>query len=383
MFQHFMKCAFIIHVNMNAGSWFSRQLGLAVLGPELRPLAAGGALSSVGSGAWYTTWALYLTHRVGLPGAQVGLAMTAAGAAGFLSPALVGRLADRHGPREVFAILLIVEGLASAGFLFARSLSVLIAVAMAVAAAGQALTGVKAGLVAQLSPPSERVAALAVLRSCSHAGDAIGAGCGALVIALGTAPAYAAAIAFNAVSFLVYAATTRRVPHVPPGGSAGRRPGAAALRDRPYATLAAICGVLTLCWGMLSAGVPLWIATRTRAPRALAGVIVLVSSVAIAGLQTRFCAGARAPRPAGRVAVRSGLALAASCALFGLAALPGAVAAAVVLLVAGWCTSSASCGSWPRRGACRCRSWPPSARRSTRGCSPPGRPWRSCSRRRS
>ena len=32
--------------------------------PHLRALCAGTLISSIGTGAWYTTWALYLTRSV-------------------------------------------------------------------------------------------------------------------------------------------------------------------------------------------------------------------------------------------------------------------------------------------------------------------------------
>jgi hypothetical protein len=76
----------------------------------------------------------------------------------------------------------------------------------------------------------------------------------------------------------------RRVPHVPPCAVARERVRLQALRDLPFVTLAAICGFLTLCWGLMSAGLPLSISGHMHAPHAIAGVIVLISSVAIAGL---------------------------------------------------------------------------------------------------
>jgi hypothetical protein len=310
----------------------ARSLGLDELPRRMRPLAAGGSLSAVGSGLWFTIWALYLTQRVGLSGAQAGAALSIAGAVGFCSPTPLGRLADRRGPREVYAGLLAAEGLAVLGFLVCRSFAAVVVIAAATAACDQGKTGVRAALVSQLAPVEGRVGALACLRSCAHAGDAVGAGLGALVIALGSGPAYGAAIAFNGVSYLAYAVVLHRVPHVPPcaGSHQGRR--LAAFRDLPYTSLAAICGVLTLCWGLLSAGLPLWIVTRTRAPHALAGVVVLISSISIAGLQVRFSRGAETPRRASVAALRSGLSLAACCILFAVAAGPAAPAATALLL---------------------------------------------------
>ena len=310
----------------------ARSLGLDELPYRMRPLAAGGSLSAVGSGLWFTVWALYLTQRVGLSGAQAGAALSIAGAVGFCSPAPLGRLADRRGPREVYAALLAAEGVAVLGFLWCHTFPAVVAVAAATAACDQGKTGVRAALITQLAPEDGRVGALACLRSCAHAGDAIGAGVGALVIAVGSGPAYAAAIAFNGLSYLAYAVALRWVPRVPPCPRPHHAPRLGAFRDLPYTSLAAICGVLTLCWGLLSAGLPLWIAMRTRAPHALAGIVILVSSVAIASLQVRFSRGTGTPRSASLAALRAGISLAACCVLFAAAAGPGAAMATVLLL---------------------------------------------------
>jgi hypothetical protein len=335
MFQVYMKCVLILQMFLNrACRTLACNLGFDALPAVLRPLAVGGSISSLGSGLWYTTWALYLTERVGLPVAQAGLALSIAGAVGFISPAPFGRIADRRGPREVYAVLLAAEGIAVLGFLLCNSFLTAALAASATAACDQGKTGVRTALIAQLAPENERVRALARLRSCSHAGDALGAGLGALVIGIGTGPAYAAGIVFNSVTYLAYAGSLRWVPHVPPAAIRTRPVRLAAFRDLPYVSLAGICGVLTLCWGLLSAGLPVWIAKRTSAPHALAGVMILISSVTIASLQVRFSRGAQTAQRAARTALWSGLSLAVCCLLFALAAGP-APPVAVALLLAG------------------------------------------------
>jgi hypothetical protein len=84
----------------------------------------------------------------------------------------------------------------------------------------------------------------------------------------------------------------------------------------------------------MSAGLPLWIAGRTRAPHALAGIIILTSSVAIAALQVRFSRGVTSPRAGSRAALRSGVSLAVCCGLVAMAAGPGALVAVALLLAA-------------------------------------------------
>src|SRR2546421_13112828 len=79
----------------------------------LRRLAAGTLVSAVGNGAWYTSWAIFLTHAVRLSPAAVGLGMTIAGACGVLAAMPLGWVADRLGAREMFACLLALQGLAA------------------------------------------------------------------------------------------------------------------------------------------------------------------------------------------------------------------------------------------------------------------------------
>src|SRR5215218_8737468 len=88
----------------------------------LRPLALGTLVSAVGNGAWYASWALFLTRIAGLPAAQVGVALTIAGVAGIAGAVPLGRLADRLGAREVMVAISIVRALSMAGFVLAHDL---------------------------------------------------------------------------------------------------------------------------------------------------------------------------------------------------------------------------------------------------------------------
>ena len=191
-------------------------------------------------------------------------------------------------------------------------------------------------MIAGLTAPADRLGALASLRVLSHTGDAVGAAAGALVIQLDTSAAYTVLIAANALSYLAHAAAAVRLPHVPPRVPEAGERRLAALRDGSYVALAAICGVLTLCWAMVSlprcrSGSPAIRARRARVRRHRRRLLD----------RDRRPAGARHARPPGRpqaaarVALLSGAALAASCVLFASAAGPAAQTAALLLLAGG------------------------------------------------
>jgi MFS family permease len=298
----------------------------------LRRLAAGTLVSAVGNGAWYTSWALFLTRSVGLSPAQVGVGLTAAGAAGLLAATPLGRLADRLGAREVYAALLAAQAALSLAYLAVGGMAAFVAVACA-AEAARSGAGARNALVLGLTDrPEDRLATLGSLRSISHVGWALGAVAGALVIGVDSRPAYVALLVLNGASYLVYALLVASVPRV---DVAGERGGLRVVRDAPYLTLAGVMGVLALCWAMMSSGLPLWVALHTHAPRSISAVVVVVNSLAIALLQVRASRRMVSPRAAARGAVLAGCTLAASCVLLAATAGGSGLAVIVLLLVAG------------------------------------------------
>ena len=232
-------------------------------------------------------------------------------------------------------MLLIVEAVASLGFILCSNFWQVTIVASVVAVCSQGGSGVSDAIAIQLSAEQDQIDVLARIRACSHAGQAVGAALGAAVIAADVRAGYVAAIALNAGSFLFFAIDVGRVPSVPVELTVSPRPRFGALRDLPFTSLAGICGVLCLCWGLMASGFPLWIAEDTRAPHAISGVIVFAGTVAIALRQTAFSRGYNTPAAAARAATRSGVSLAACCLLLAVAAGPAALPATGLLLCAG------------------------------------------------
>jgi len=299
---------------------------------SLARLGAGTFCSAVGNGAWYTSWALFLTRSVGLSPAQVGVGMTIAGVLGLLSATPIGWIADRVGAREVFAALLLVQAAAALAYLAVGGLAAFVATAC-VAEAARSGNGARNALVLGLTPREEdRLAALGSLRSISHFGWAIGAVAGAVIIGVDSRAAYVALLLLNGASYLAYAGLVASVPRV---ATTPERRGVRVVHDRPYVTLAGLMGVLALCWAMMSSGLPLWIALHTDAPRSLSAVIVVLNSLAIALLQVRVSRGIGSPAGAARGARLAGVLLAASCLLFAVTAGWGGAGVIAVLVAAG------------------------------------------------
>lgn len=298
----------------------------------LRQIALGTLASAVGNGAWYTSWAIFLTHSVGLSPTQVGIGMTIAGVLGVGASTPIGRLADRVGPREIFAALLLTQALACLGYVFVGAMPLFVLVAAVAQVAASGAGGPSNALVLALSPEDQRLEMLGLKRAISHVGWAIGAGVGAVVISIDTRPAYLVMLAVNDISYLIYALLVAALPQIDARLEPVKR--LTALRDRPYMTLAALMGVMALCWAMLSTGLPLWVTLHTHAPKAISAVIVIISSLSIAALQVPASRRLPTPRKAARGALLAGAALAASCLIFALTAGQGGVLAITLLLLA-------------------------------------------------
>ena len=301
----------------------------------LRRLAWATLVTNLGNGAWYTSWAVFLTRSVGLSPSQAGVGMTIAGAAGIGLAVPMGHLADRRGPRGVLAMLLAAQTAGMLAYLLVHGMVAFVVVATVTTAASRAGTGVRAALICGFVEGEARLRVLGVLRTVNHIGFAVGAAVGGLVIGLSTHAAFTALVLLDAGTFAAYAAIVAAMPAVAARRRGDDGPALAVLRDGPYVTLATLMGVLALCWAMLSSGLPLWVVAHTDAPTWISGVIVLVSSVGIAALQVRATRLARRPLDAARTAVCAGAALAVSCLLFAATDGLGGAPAIVLLLAAG------------------------------------------------
>ncbi|MFC7382135.1 MFS transporter [Sphaerisporangium rhizosphaerae] len=304
----------------------------------LRRLLWGRGISALGDGLWFTIWALYFTRILHLSPALVGLAMAAAGGVGLLTAMPLGAMADRYDPRAILVAVTLLRGAAMAAYTQVGAPWAFVLVTVVFVAPANGASAVRTALVAELVTGTERrVGALARQRVAQHAGYALGAGAGAVVLAADRPSAYLAAICGNVLSFAVLAALTATIAP-PPGPRAAREPRRGVqvvLRDRPYLAVIGATSVLSLCWAMLSTGLPLWIANFTRLPLSLSGAVVVISSVGIAALQVLVTRFTGTPAQAARTVVGAGGSLAVSCVLLATTAgRAGAVAIGVVALAA-------------------------------------------------
>ncbi|MFD3582890.1 MFS transporter [Streptomyces sp. NPDC058683] len=300
-------------------------------GPQ-RVLAFSNFVYTIGSGLYLTAGVLYFTQGVGLPADQVGLGLGIAGCVALVLGIAVGHLADRRGPRGVYLATLLVQALATAGFLLAESFWAFL---LAVSAAG----GAKAGGLAARSPLIRRYGGdrpqefRAYLRAVTNIGVSFGALLAGWAVQVGTHAAYQLLVVGNAVAFAVAVLPLLALPPVEPVVG-GEGPRWIALRDRPYLVLTALDGVMAVQFKVLTVAVPLWLIGFTDAPHWLVSGTMLTGTVMVVLLQVRASRDVDSPAAGGRAYRRAGAAFLVACALIPLSMGVPAWVAVVVLLTA-------------------------------------------------
>ncbi|MFF9899335.1 MFS transporter [Streptomyces longispororuber] len=301
----------------------------------VRKLLYSEAVSAFGGGLWFSMWAVYLTSVKGIPAASMGLAMGLGGGVGLLAAVPVGALADRRGARQVFVAVSVARGLLVLLFLTTSGFWSLLGAAALFTAAETSGRGVKVTLVYLLMPDDRRLTVLAQARVVQHITYAAGAGAAAWVLSTDTAGPYYAALAVVALAAFLSALVLIGLPYTAPVPASRRSPGTKAVRDIPFLTLMSTTALLSLCWPLLSSGLPLWLQYRTAAPVWLAPVTVVVSSLFIALYQVRVTRQGKSLRGAVRSTRKAGLALAVCCMLFAAAAWPSGALLASLFILAG------------------------------------------------
>jgi MFS family permease len=311
-------------------------------GGAARRLAPIAFINAVGNGLFFTISALYFTRMVGIGVAQLGIALTAGGICGALASIPVGHAAERWGPRRVTICVWLLEAAGMVAYTQVHSFAVFVPLVCAVVMLDRSAGSGYRVLLGQVLVGEERVRARSYLRALVNVGMGAGAATGALALELDSRTAYSVAILANAATFVVAAALLARLrPDTPPttatagSGAPSAQPRSLVYRDHPFLAVTVLSAVLTLQFGLLEIGMPLWVAQRTSAPHPTISAALVLNTALVALLQVRMSKGSDDLGRAARLCRRSGLLLAAGCLVFAVATgIPAWIAVVVVLAAA-------------------------------------------------
>jgi hypothetical protein len=104
------------------------------------------------------------------------------------------------------------------------------------------------------------------------------------------------------------------------------------LLDRTYLAASGLYAVMAMQFGLLTVGVPLWVAGWTKAPAATVAALLALNTIIVSLLQVRAARRTNDLNVAGRAVASAGALLALACALYAGAA-HGPLAAVLALLV--------------------------------------------------
>ncbi|WP_049556184.1 MFS transporter [Nonomuraea sp. SBT364] len=299
---------------------------------------------ALSSGVFYTVSTLYFTLVIGLGATTVGLGLGIAGGAGVLSSYASGRLADRLGAHRVQTAATALNGVAMLAYTLTSDAVMFTLIACLTVAMRSASGTSKQAMLARWYTGPERVEVRARMRVVTNVFIGLGTLAAAAALLAGTAVAYQAAIVACGVLLLTAAVPLarlgRQVPELPgrmtaPAGPAadGAAKGPSPLKDRTYVASVACNAVVALQFGLMTVGVPLWVAS-TGAPTALVSVLLVLNTVVVAVLQVRVSRGVHDVRRAGIAVRRASWLIALACGLYALAGYGNAVIACALLIMA-------------------------------------------------
>ncbi|MET0417863.1 MAG: MFS transporter [Actinoplanes sp.] len=297
-----------------------------------RSLLTGYFLNMAGTGLWLSVRVLFLVRAADLSASEIAQGILFAGLLGTVVSVFLGRVADRLPARDITAVFLVLEGIATAAFAFVGGYASFLVVVCFAAIFDRVCTASSGAMLAR-SFPHSRVRIRALMQAVGNAGF----GLGALAATAALVPDDPAVLQYlallNGFTFLLAAVATLGVPRVSAGIAARPAPRWRALRDRRYVLAAALNAALSTHASLLTVALPLWVLSRTTAPVWVVSASLVANTVLVTLLQVRAARPVRSVRTAVAVFRRAGVALALSCCLFLAAEQFGRTAATVLILV--------------------------------------------------
>ncbi|GII85770.1 MFS transporter [Sphaerisporangium siamense] len=300
-----------------------------------RMLVICSAVASVGNGLYLSGSAIYFIREVGLSSWQVGLGLSLVGLISLPINVPLGYLADRFGPREVTILTTLTKVVALIAAMFVANFPMYLLVVGVLGVADSGGQVARGALISGLMGREGRVALSAYLRSVFNAGFTLGVLGAGIVIAFDTRPAYLSLMLGNAAAMVLAAILYLRLPRVPGTRGEKKREGGGwlALRDWPYLAVAQVAGIARLGPTLAAVGLPVWLVTRTDAPRALAAWLYAINTLMVVLLQVRAARGADTVPGAARLQRWTFLGLAGACVVTGLASGAPPLLATAIMVV--------------------------------------------------
>ncbi|MGC5330425.1 MFS transporter [Micromonospora sp. DT62] len=300
--------------------------------PDVRRLCASNLVRTIGTGLVLSVATIYFVTVADIPMVELGAGLTLAAVLAMLASYPTGVLADRFGARTATVAAGIAQGVATASYILATTTVTFIVVACAVAVMEAASTSARGALVSQVLPKSTRAGARGLMRATNNVGLTVGAGLGALVLLHPDRMTFAVGLLAAGLAQCGGALVCLRFPRPVPVAVDHSKPAAVGHRDLPVLALVLLNGVLAMNEGVMFVVLPVWIVSHTSIEQSFFSVLVIVNTVCVVLLQTRFARLGDTVRGARRALSMCAVSLSATCLLFGAAGSSGARWGYVLLL---------------------------------------------------
>jgi hypothetical protein len=303
---------------------------------ESRLLVFIGLVDAIGTGLYIAGFAVFFTRSVGLSAIDVGLGLTIANACGLVALTPIGMLADRIGPRAASILLHYWRGVGFIAFAFVDNFTAFLVVSCFVGIPTRAIDPVSQMYVDRHIGKDLRMRLMSVMRVVYNIGFSVGGLLTTVILVVGTRPAFLVIVLGNGVTFLLAGFLLARVPLLAddPPDRATARGWPRSLRQGRYLIVTGLNAVLVLNTTVLTLGIPLWVATRTDAPAAVVGPLMVLNTVLVVLLQVRLSRGADTREGGVRALRWASLAFAACMAVLALSGLLNPVGAVIAVVVA-------------------------------------------------
>ncbi len=228
-------------------------------------------LFAVGDGSFMAGSAVFFTQVVGLTVVQVGLGLTIAGVASFITAYPSGKLVDRLGPKLCWAIGSFGQAAMFAVWPFIDDFGGYVAMAVVMEVIGGFGGTAYGAYTIDVLPPAERVRSRAYMYSALNAGFTIGSMLGGIALAFESITLLKMVPWFTAAIFMANAFAITRLPDASHDLKTAEErkvkiPGPGPMRNFGWLAVSFFLGTLWTNQVILNVVIPLWLVSKTDAP---------------------------------------------------------------------------------------------------------------------